>query len=370
MKFLTAAFLTVVLVSSLASAAPTKVAFVGAFTGSDPNTSNELYRGYEVFKHLVKSHASLMAVQKFDNKGSVAETVNLVNQINENGINIIVGIARSDEAIAAARTVASKPILFLTPFATNSKIVEFGDNVFQICFNDIFQGQVLARLTVNELRPRSIVIFENSESLYSQGLTESYNNELSKLNPGIKVHRISYIENDLNPDALARKAESLKPQLVFIPDHITRAALIAKSVNQKVSNVRFLGGDGFGGKKILTGVFGDTPKINLLYTTHWHQDISTEKNRQFIRAYRTLFPGDEPTSGAALAFDTFSILADALKNSSTHSPEVLSKFIRQKSFLVTTGNIRFGLGSTKQVKKQAVVLHLQDRKYGFHKTFN
>ncbi|RYZ91676.1 MAG: hypothetical protein EOP06_06415 [Proteobacteria bacterium] len=351
---------------ALASVPAVKVAVITATSGADPNTALELNRGAEVFTSLNQQSAKRLALTKFDNKGDIKETVSIIERIAAEGFTAAVGIARSDEAIAAGQISKSKNLLFMTPFATNPKLSQLDAKVIQVCYSDDYQGKALAELASKTLRPKKLLILVNSESLYSTGLAERFLASFPT-SAAVLIKRVDYTERDLKQPEIEKIAQSMNADLIFIPDHITRAALFAKALNKKLPKVRFLGGDGFGGKKILTGVFGDTPKIDLYYTTHWNAEIDTAENRRFIKEYRRMFPDSEPNSGAAMMFDLLNILDSAVLNGN-FEPTKIAAYIRSNKFNTTTGKLNFpnevGSGPVKPV----VVLHLKDSQYGFYKT--
>ena len=346
-----------------------KVAFIAGYTGSDPNTAKELDRGMQAFLTAVPEARKHLEIETFDNKGSVIDTLRIMAEIQKKKIAFIIGIARSDEALAAAKAAGVSKMLFITPFATNSKITQQGNDIFQMCFTDAFQGEVLARLITEDLKPKKILLLVNSESVYSTGLAESFTSALGKTKKSAEISRIEYTEKEMGVDKILEAAKKLKPDVVVIPDHITRAALLAKALRKQNAEIKFLGGDGFGGQKILTGIYGDTPDIELWYTTHWHPGVENKTNHWFIDNYAKIASGSEPTSGAALTFDAFNILWETLKRSNFKgTPDQVATAMRKEKFQVTTGTLEMPKKKDEGTKKAAVVMHLKNGKYHVFKT--
>jgi branched-chain amino acid transport system substrate-binding protein len=359
--------------NACASKPKLKIAFVAAFTGSDPNTARELKRGLNSFLASNPSAKEAFEIERFDNKGSVLGTVETMREIHQKGIDVVVGIARSDEALAAAKEAATSKTLFITPFATNASISQQGDRIFQTCFTDALQGEALSKLVANDLKPKSIVILTNSESVYSVGLSAAFTASLEKsgFRKKMSVQTISYTEKGLNADSLALQAAAFNPDVVFIPDHITRASLLAKAISKTHPKVKFLGGDGFGGKKILSGIFGDSPNIELFYSTHWHQSLAGKTNRDFINAYKKITTNEEPTAGAALTYDSMKIIWDVqAKNASLFDAASLSDRIRKGVFELTTGKLSFQKVSEAPTHKSAIIMHLKNGEYRVFKSIS
>ena len=345
-----------------------KIAFIAAYTGTDPNTSRELERGMDSY---LKAHSELakhLEVSRLDNKGSLSESVAIIDKLKKTGTDIIIGLARSDEAVAAAKEAAGTGALFVTPFATNPAVSKQGEFIFQVCFNDDFQGRALGALT-KDLAAKRVLILTNLESIYSVGLSQSTQKSIEATRSAhAQIKNLTYTENDLNiPTAIAAVKE-FKPDFVLITDHITRAARLAKALRTVDPNIKFIGGDGFGGQKILGGIFQDSPGIELFYTTHWSKSLPGKVNNVFIKAYETIAPGETPTTGAAMTFDAFKIVGESLEALNFRDdPAAIASYIRHHHFEVTTGTIEISKGASGP-EKAAVVMHLKKGEYGVYKT--
>jgi len=354
-----------------AEAVKVKVAFIAGYTGSDPNTARELDRGLQAFLATHPEAERKLAIKRIDNKGSIAESIKAIEDASRFGAKIIVGIARSDEALAAAKESARTKTLFITPFATNAQISEQSDQIFQICFNDEFQGRALAKLVRKDLKSKRVLVLTNTESVYSVGLSKSFQDSVGAVGTGgggFQIKTINYTENDLNIEKALSTAREFKPDVVVISDHITRASQLAKGLRAVDPGLKFIGGDGFGGKKILSGVFNDSVGIELFYTTHWHRALENPTNKLFISGYEKVAKSEEPTTGAAMTFDAFSVIWSSLKaNDFKDEPASLAQYIHRNKFSVTTGSLSLSKGKEKGAKKAAIVMHLKNGAYGVFK---
>lgn len=350
---------------------PVHVAFIVSYAGGDPNTSRELERGMRVFFKNNPAARKRLAIDRFDNHGSVLETIKILDQIRARKIDFIVGMARSDEAMAAAKVAGRMGKLLITPFATNPQIPLQGRTIFQICFNDVFQSRALAQFVRKDLKAKRILVLVNSESIYSTGLASGFQHELQLLGSAPESRRMDYVENEASLERILSEVSEFRPEFVFIPDHITRASLIAKAIRKSFPLVRFLGADGFGGKKILTSIFGDTAQIELYYTTHWSAGLDTEVNREFVETYRGEFPSDDASAGAALTYDAFKMLWDTIKVSGVSlKPAEVAARMRGTSYQFTTGTFVAPKRPQDGPQKSAVVIRLKDGEYSVFKTID
>jgi len=315
---------------------PIKIGFIAGFSGSDPNTANELYKAVDIF---FKHHPELKAkirIEKIDNKGDVSETYKAIDSAFDKGIRLFVGIANSDEAIAASKIIQKRNGLLITPFATNPKVTEKKLNIFRVCYTDDQQGKFLAEFAKAHFKDQKLLVLTNITSSYSLGLTESFLKHFDG-----NANQVTYSEPANEQKKLEQIVVKEKPSLIFIPDHITRASLLVRGLSKVAPNAIYLGGDGFGGQKIFLSLLGDSKKITAYYSTHWHQEIKNRVNQEFINNYKKLFPGADPTSGTALSLDALEILALAIKNAGVADPKLVAKAIKKAKYQTTVGLLEF-----------------------------
>lgn len=352
-------------VSMSAAAKPVRIGFMSGLTGSDPNTARELVRGVEAFKKAKGNEiASQVQIEILDSQGSAEKTVSVMRKAYEEGIRIFVGLSSSNEAMAAAKFIAARDdALFMTPFATNPKVTQISNRVFRTCFDDHAQGEFLADFAL-KLKPKSIIIFENLESLYSQGLSQTFRTRLASLNPpAITPTTIKYLPSDLEDEKLVKSLENAKPDLVFIPDSAQSSAKIIKQVSAVHPNVQYLGGDGWGGNVLFHAILPKEQKLSLRYSTYWHSEIQTAYNEAFKRAYSQAADGAIPTSGAALSYEALDIVFQALAhNNFKPDVEKLRKYIGSSRFQGTTGVLQF---KNEGTPKRKIVLMKLDKNLNY-----
>jgi branched-chain amino acid transport system substrate-binding protein len=350
------------------------VGLIAGFTSSDPNTANEFRRGMEVFFKLHPQASKRLEVRVLDNKGDPAKTVELVQEEIKNGNKIFVGVSNSDEAIAASSIIEKQGALLITPFATNPKVTLGRKHTFRACYSDDVQGETLARFTGSELKPQSVDILINRDSHYSQGLAESYLQTLKASFPSIKTRAHFYSKTDYRWNEMKAEMEKSVPDLVFIPDHVTHAAILTKNINEVFPGRKFLGGDGWGGKKVLHAIHGENLPSSAYYSTHWDEAAVGKESDRFVSAYKKLFPeATSVSSGAALTYDSFLLLNHALKAwpGPAKDPNHLKLIEALERTKVTGvgGKIAYRPGKDHTPSRPVILINVKGGKYLFHKAF-
>ncbi len=351
------------------------VGLVAGFTSSDPNTANEFKRGMEVFMSLNPAVARRLDVRVIDNKGDPARTVDVVREAVQGGARVLIGVANSDEAIAAASVAEETKSLFITPFATNPKVTAGKDYAFRACYSDEVQGKTLARFAGRELKPAGLVVLTNRDSHYSQGLSESFLKTLRSEFPKLNARQLFYSKADYQWEELKKQMQDSVPEVVFIPDHVTHAAILTKHINEAFPGRTFLGGDGWGGKKVLHAIHGENLPSRAFYSTHWDEALSGAESRKFVEAYRKLFPdATSVSSGAALTYDAFLLLKHALKGwpGLAKDPELkkLVAAVERAKVDGVNGRITYPPGADHTPARPVVLINVKGGKYIVHKAFS
>lgn len=331
-----------------------RIGFMAGLTGADPNTARELVRGVEAFKtHKGKALDGKIQIEILDSQGSPETTVSVMRKAYEQGIRLFVGLSSSNEAMAAAKFISTKPdAFFVTPFATNPRVTQISDRVFRTCFDDTAQGEFLADVT-RKLNPKSVLIFENLESLYSQGLAESFRSKLS----GVPHKTVRYLPAELEDPKFFDSLRNEKPDVVFIPDAAQTSAKVIKRFSLIQPKAHYLGGDGWGGNVLFHAILPKDHRLSLRYSTYWHSDIRSEFNSLFKAAYVKSTNGGVPTSGAALSFEALDIVFRSLEAIDFKwDATKLRQRIVTTTFDGTTGKLTFRNGGTP--KRKVVLMRL------------
>ncbi len=360
----------VILISSLpayaeagpaAGVAKTKVAFLAALTGMDPNTSRELTRGVQVFQAQMPKLAGLMDISINDTKGDLEYTYESMAKLKKEGYSVFVGLANSNEAMVAAKFTASNDdVLFLTPFATNTQVTEISDRAFRVCFDDAKQGAFLAAMVNRKFPEGHVLILENIDSLYSKGLSGYFKRALAK---GVRQETASYTASSFEAGPILAAVEKFKPAVVFIPDSSQNAATVVREIFRVHKDIQFVGGDGWGGNAIFHAIQGKDDQLKILYSTYWHTDMPSAENQAFQKTYGKLFSESIPSSGAAFTYDAFHLLGRTLeKVKRPLTSKGLAEQIKKTSILSTTGPLEF-TGASRTPDRPIVIMQLQKGKY-------
>ncbi len=297
----------------------------------------------------------------YDNKSDDNETLSVVKRlINQDGVVALIGEITSGRSKIGAGIAQENKVPMITPSATNPDVTKVGNFIFRACFIDPFQGQVMAKFMINNLKMKKAAILRDVKSDYSVGLAEVFKAEVIK-NGGEIVDDIAYQEGDVDFKSQLTSIKTKKPDAIFVPGYYNEVALIAKQAKELGMAQVMLGGDGWSSPKLFEIA---KEAINGHYfSNHYTTESTDPKTVEFVKNFKTKYKEDADVM-AALAYDATYMMAEAMKN----APEITSDNIRIalsqiKDFKGVTGSVT--MNENRDAVKSAVVVKVDGTNYKF-----
>jgi branched-chain amino acid transport system substrate-binding protein len=89
----------------------------------------------------------------YDDKGNAVDAVNAAQRlIEKDNVSIIIGPVITPCVLSVAPIAQEKKIAMITPTGTGDTITDMGDYIFRACYKDSFQGRVMAKFAIDELK--------------------------------------------------------------------------------------------------------------------------------------------------------------------------------------------------------------------------
>jgi branched-chain amino acid transport system substrate-binding protein len=251
----------------------------------------------------------------------------------------------------------------ISPGSTNPKVTEVGDYVFRACFIDPFQGAVMARFAVDELKAKRLAILFDFKQDYSVGLADVFRETAAKLGAEIVADE-RYTSGDIEFRAQLTTIRAAEPEAVFVPGYYTELGLIAKQARELGLNVPLLGGDGWDSAKTLE-IGGDAVE-GYYFSNHYAADSDSPKVQDFVKRFEARY-GSRPDAMAALGYDAAGILADAIRRAgTTDGPALRDAIAATKGYDGVTGLIT--IDAERNARKDAVVLKIDGGRFRFFRS--
>jgi branched-chain amino acid transport system substrate-binding protein len=288
-----------------------------------------------------------------DDQSKAEEAANAVTKlISQNGVVAVLGEVASSNSLAAAPICQSNKVPMITPSSTNPAVTQKGDYIFRMCFIDTYQGPVMARYLVNDLKLTRAAILTDVRSDYSRGLGDAFKATFISLGGKI-VGEASYAKGDSDFRGGLTSIKATNPQVIYVPGYYNDAGQIAQQARDLGITVPLAGGDGWESPKLIE--IGGKSLEGCFYTNHYYALDPDPAVRTFVQKYKDRF-GQTPDSLAALGYDGAKMLADAMKRAGgTSEPALRDAIAATKGFSGVTGTINLGPDRNPIGKKIVIV---------------
>lgn len=298
---------------------------------------------------------------EMDNKSDQAEVTSVATRLaTQEGVVAIVGPATSGNAKAAISVANQTGVPIVTPSATADDVTsDAAGNVqpfaFRNCFQDSFQGQVMAKFASENLNAKTAAIIADNSSDYGKGLAK----EFAAAFPGTVVVEESFSDTDKDFSAIITKLKNQEFDVLFIPGYYGQAGLIIKQARAAGITAPIIGGDGFDSPE-LVNLAGTEALNDVYFSAHFSTLNEDSKVTDFIAAFEAEY-NKKPNAFNALAYDSVYMIKDAIERAGTVDVAAVNEALAQTSgFHAVTGVI--SIDSNHNAVKSATVIKLENGK--------
>ncbi|MGX7243534.1 ABC transporter substrate-binding protein [Enterococcus quebecensis] len=296
-----------------------------------------------------------------DNKSENGEATSVAaNLTAKDKVVAVVGPATSGAAKATIPNMTKAAVPAITPSGTDDSITVVNDKVqeyiFRACFQDTFQGVILANFAQDNLKAKNVVIIGDNSSDYAIGLTKSFKDTYK----GKIAKEETFTAGDKDFQAILTKIKDLDYDAIYIPGYYAEAGLIIKQAREMGINKPILGADGFGDEKLIE-IAGAKNVSDVYYTGHFSEKApATDKVKPFVEAFKKKY-NKQPSAFNALGYDSVYMLKQAMEDKdSADSKDIKEGLASLKDFVGVTGKMT--MDKDHNPEKSAVVLGLTDGK--------
>ena len=179
-----------------------------------------------------------------DTKSDKVEAANAVSRlIEKDKVVAIIGEMISGNTIAGADFAERRKIPMVSPTATNPIVTQDKKFIFRVCFIDTDQGQVAAKLALNQLGARTAALIYDISQDYSVTLADVFKKGFIE-GGGKIVSDTKFKSGDRDFTPQLSRIETTKPDVIYAPIYYTECALIAKQASEMGLKATILAGDG------------------------------------------------------------------------------------------------------------------------------
>lgn len=284
------------------------------------------------------------------NEGAASAVTRLVTA---NEVTAVIGGVASGRTKAAAPIAQAHKVPFVSPASTNPDVTKIGNYVFRICFIDPFQGFVMAKFMMENLKLKKAAILRDVKNDYSVGLADVFAAEVKKRG-GTIVADLSYQAGDIDFKAQLTEIRSQNPDVIYIPGYYTEVGLIAQQARQLEITAPLMGGDGWDSEKL--SEIGKEAVDGSYFSNHYTTESTDPAVTGFISKFKAKY-NETPDALAALGYDAAKILVAAIEKAPNLSgPAIRDELAKTKDFPGSTGKI--SINDNRDAVKSAVVIQV------------
>jgi branched-chain amino acid transport system substrate-binding protein len=351
-----------------AAAGPVKIGAYLPMTGAVAAYGQMEWDGVQVaHKMMPKVLGKDIKLFLVDTKSDKIEAANAVERlIKKDKVVAIIGEAISGNSMAGGPIAEMNQIPVISPTATNPLVTQGKKYYFRACFIDPFQGEVAAKLAINNLKAKTAAVIVDIAQDYCVGLANFFVKSFTKA--GGKVVSTTYIQTgDQDFSAQLSAVQAAKPDIIYAPNYYTEDALMAKQARDLGITAPILTGDGAQAPELIQ--IGGKAVEGMYFTGHFNVDaVTTKLGKEFVEFYKKENKKD-PDAFTALGADAYFILIDAIHRAgSTNGPKVRDALAHTKNFQGISGNI--SIGEDGNAVKSVVINEVKNGKFVYVTTVN
>jgi branched-chain amino acid transport system substrate-binding protein len=369
LAFLAAAALTLSLPAGLSAADPIKVGEFACLTGKDATFGQSQHKGIQLALEELNAAGGVLGhpieVITEDNQSKPGESATAAKKLlSRDKVIAILGEVTSGRSLEVAPLAQGAKIPMIATGATNPAVTQKGNYVFRVCFIDDFQGTVMGKFALTELKAKKVATLTSVSSAYSVGLAKFFK-ETFVAGGGTVVAEQKFNEGDKDFRAQLTAIKAANVDAVFVPGYYTEAALIARQARSLGLTVPLFGGDGWESEKLLE--IGGEALNNSYYSTHFTPENKDPGVAAFVKKFKARWDGETPDAYAALGYDALYILVDSIKRAGgTDSAKLRDAIAATKDFSGASGVTT--LDKDRNASKPATIITVADGKLKFFKT--
>jgi len=303
-----------------------------------------------------------LSFQEYDYQDEKIKTLETATEIAKSDALAVIGYTNSSDALLAGPILNRAGIPFLAPSSTADRVDDLGRFVRRVCFDDSFQGRVMADFALKQQKVKRAVIISVSDCAYCQSLRRAFK-EKFEAEGGQVLADSTILSADTNFDELSKTLKLLGTiDAIFVPNYErTAARLVPQLIDAGVIPRMWLAGDGWGSSLQLFHKTVGRRSYLAFGIAHWRPEVKSPESKAFDTAFRTKYKLD-PNDTAVLTYDATRLLLTALlKSKSLSRLDLIESIENLGPFKGASGIIAYKAGR-RTPSKSAVLVRMQDGK--------
>ena len=274
-----------------------------------------------------------------DDQGEPEKAQTVVSKlIAKDRVVAVIGEAASSRTRAAAPVCQQNRIPLISPAASDPRLTQIGPYIFRACFTDDYQGHILAKFVLENLKLSRVAILRDIRNSYSTQIADRFAADFKNMG-GVIVADQKYNEGDQDFTAELVTIRSLQPRAILIPGYVKDVGKIIVKARDLGITAPLIGADAWENPELLS-IAGEAVKRSF-YSSQYSNAEPGERNKKFVDAFEYKFHS-KPDALAALGYDAMGLLVDAIRRGQSAEPsKIQAALTKTQSYPGLTGFITF-----------------------------
>ena len=346
-----------------------KLGMCGPLTGGAAVYGTAVQAGMEIAVEEINAMGGLQfALNCQDDEHDTEKAANAYNALKDWGMQVMAGPVTTAPSNVVAAECANDEIFMLTPSASGASVIEYGDNIFQICFTDPNQGTASADYMANNgMADKVIGVIYDSSDVYSAGIYEKFAAQAQANGLNVACVEAFTADNKADLTTQVTKCKEAGCEVVFLPFYATEAAQVLTYANTIGFAPVFFGCDGLDGVLTVEG-FDPTLAEGVMLLTPFSADAEDEATKSFVAKFQEK-TGIIPNQFAADAYDViYAIYQACIAGNVTadmSAAEINAILVEQFTSMTFDGLTGAGMtwAATGEVSKSPMAVVIKDGVY-------
>ena len=266
----------------------------------------------------------------------------------------IIGSAGEATSLAASEYIEEAGIPTIPPSASNPLITQTNDYYFRACMTEPQMGEGLAEYAYKQLGSTEIALISLKNDSSTAALIDGFRDKIRKYTKKDKTSAIKSVQeitgDEESMDKALDKIRSVNSTVCFVSlGTESMDMFFTKAEEKNLTGVTYLGPRSWGNSDFVS-MMKKHPDIKVVFPymsvisgTAQSSDKQTEEAQRFQIEYESRYGADDmPTESAALGYDSYLILINAIHNAkSQEGPAIRQAMLDLRNLKGATGVFNF-----------------------------
>lgn len=298
---------------------------IGVFeplSGLHGETGRETLRGATLARDLnARALGKPVELAVYNTKSQTFESANAVSALSDRGAVGLIGTFGSDSMNHAKPVIEAAKI----PTVTGSTSYDFKNNywITQISLSDDQQAKAMASFADRDLGLKDIAIMIDAETRYGEQLAYTFERSLPDY---IHTYRVFYHTGESRFKSEIDRLKKLPVDGIYCPGDGATSAYLLRAIRAVYPEIPAMGADRWENPSFKA--IGEDAVEGVYFTAHYARyETFNMASDTFLEAYRRTYRR-EPTSYAAIGYDAYNLLIDAVTQTGSDDPAVIAGYLR------------------------------------------